>query len=85
MATIKDVLEHTKLLDDVRDSIKYKWLGELDKRVYRYPDDAHTELKYTLYLYEKYIVAMHDFFSGDMDAYVESARKFRLAYERECR
>ena len=78
--TIKEVIEKVNLPEDIPDSIKYRWVGELDKKVYEFPEDADTELKYPFDLYEKYLIALNDFFSGDLDAYVDSAREFEKAY-----
>lgn len=81
--TIKEVIEKVTLSGEIPDSIKYRWVGELDGKKYRYPEDADTELKYSFELYEKYLIAMNDFFSGDMDAYVDSAREFERVYAEE--
>lgn len=78
--TIKEVIEKVNLPEDIPDSIKYRWVGELDNKVYKFPDDADTELMYPFNLYEKYLIALSDFFSGDMYAYVKSAREFETAY-----
>ena len=81
--TIKEVISNVELPEDIPDSIKYRWLGELDKRTFKYPEDAEANLKYSFELYEKYLKAYNDFISGDMDAYVDSAREFRIAYMKE--
>ena len=78
--TLKEVIEKVNLPGEIPDSIKYRWVGELDKKKYKYPDDADTELKYSFNLYEKYLIAMNDFFTGDLKAYSESAREFAIAY-----
>lgn len=84
MATIREVLEKVSSLDTFSESIKCRWLGELDKRQYHYPEDADTELlSPNTAVYEKYLVAMSDFFSGDLEKYGESAREFYLEYGKE--
>ena len=80
MPTIKEVLNKVKLEGDISDSVKCRWLGQLDEKKYRYPDDADTELKYSFPLYEKYLRAMNDFFTGDMANYSASAILFEQAY-----
>lgn len=80
MPTIKEVLNRVKIPGTISDSIKVRWLGELDKIKYRYPEDADTELKYSFAIYEKYLIAMNDFFSGDMTAYEESATQFYITF-----
>ena len=80
---IRDVLEKVHLSGDIPLSIKCRWLGELDKKVYRYPDDADTELKYSFDLYKLYLIAMNDFYTGELEAYSASAILFEQAYEKE--
>lgn len=81
MPTIREVLSKVKTNGGIPDSIKVRWLGELDHRVYRLPDDADTELLIKDdKIYDIYIKAMNDFFTGDMMAYSESANEFRMAY-----
>ena len=81
--TIKEVISRVNLPGDIPDPIKYRWLGELDERTFKFPDDADAELKYSFELYDKYLKAYNDFISGDMDAYVDSAREFRITYAKE--
>lgn len=86
--TIKEVISRVNLPETINDSIMYRWLGELDKKTYKYPDDADTELAIKdADIYEKYLIAMIDFCSGDLKAYQKSAIEFQLAYEErlECR
>ena len=83
MPTIKEVLNRVKLPGEISDSIKVRWLGELDKKKYSYPDDADTELKYSFNLYKLYLIAMNDFFTGDLSDYAASAILFEKAYAEE--
>lgn len=83
MPRVSEVISKVELQGSIPDSIKYRWLGELDKRVYRYPDDADAELKYPFNIYKLYLIAMNDFFRFDMAAYNESAMEFRRAYAKE--
>ena len=80
--TLKEVIEKVTLSGDIPDSIKYRWVGELDGKKYRYPEDEDAEIKYPFEfeLYEKYLIALNDFFTGNMYAYVESAREFEKVY-----
>ena len=83
MPTIKEVLNRVKLPGEISDSIKVRWLGQLDNVKYRYPDDVDMELAFKPphdHIYDLYLRAMNDFFSYDMRAYEESANKFRKAY-----
>lgn len=85
--TINSLIEKMSLLhpDDIPTSIKYRWLSELDNKKYLYPEDGETELEIKSphdNIYELYIVAMSDFFSGDLEKYQESAQKFRIEYEK---
>lgn len=83
MATIKEIIENTKVSLEVPNSIKYRWLAELDTKQYRYPEDADTELATpNTKLYELYLIAMSDFWSGDLASYQESAREFLKEYGR---
>lgn len=81
--TIKEVIEKVNLPGDIPDSIKYRWVGELDGERFRFPEDADTELTYSFDLYEKYLIALNDFFTGNMYAYVDSAREFERVYAEE--
>lgn len=83
MPTVSEVISKVELQGTIPDSIKYRWLGELDKRVFRYPDDADAELKYPFNIYKLYLIAMDNFFRYDMAAYQESAMEFRRAYAKE--
>lgn len=86
MPTIKEVLNRVKLSGNIRESVKYRWLGHLDNKSYKYPDDADTELVFKTpdNLYDLYLKAMNDFFAGDMVNYSASAILFEQAYaERE--
>lgn len=80
MPTIKEVLNRVNL-PGISDSIKCRWLGELDGKRYEYPEDLDIELLYEYNIYEKYLRAMDDFFNGNMSAYERSAREFRTAFE----
>lgn len=81
--TIKEVMEKVTLSGEIPDSIKYRWVGELDGKKYRYPEDADTELKYSFNLYKLYLIAMNDFFTGDLSDYAASAILFEKAYAEE--
>ena len=81
--TIKEVIEKVTLSGEIPDSIKYRWVGELDGKKYRYPEDADVELKYSFNLYKLYLIAMNDFFTGDLEAYGASAIMFEQAYAKE--
>jgi hypothetical protein len=83
MSTVQTLIDSVNLPGETPDSIKYRWLSELNGVQYRYPDDADKELKYSDNLCEKYLIAMSDFFSGDMDDYIKSSREFKIAYARE--
>ena len=82
MPTIKEVLNRVKLSGNVSESTKYRWLGELDHKPYKYPEDADTELVYKTpnNIYDLYLYAMNDFFTGDMANYSASAILFEQAY-----
>jgi hypothetical protein len=83
MPTIKEVLNRVKLPGEISDSIKVRWLGELDKIKYRYPDDVDMELAFKPphdHIYDLYLRAMNDFFTGDMANYSASAIMFEQAY-----
>lgn len=85
--TINTIIEKVNLYhpDDIPASIKYRWLGEIDKKKYTYPSDGNTELSIKSpneNIYELYLVAMSDFFSGDLRKYEVSAREFQVEYEK---
>lgn len=81
--TIKEVIEKVTLPGEIPDSIKYRWVGELDGKKYRYPEDADAELKYSFELYKLYLIAINDFFTGDLSDYAASAILFEKAYAEE--
>ena len=81
--------------DTIPDSIKCRWLSELDGKImretmrvngfvpYKFPDDGEKELVVKApydNLYELYIVAMSDFWSGEMANYSQDAMLFEEAY-----
>ena len=81
--------------DSIPDSIKCRWLSELDGKIvretmhrndfvpYRFPDDGERELAVSEpydNIYELYIIAMSNFFSGEMENYSSSAVLFQQAY-----
>ena len=81
--------------DTVSDAIKCRWLSELDGKImretmhrddfvpYKFPEDSERELVVKApydNLYELYIIAMSDFFSGEMANYSASAMLFEQAY-----
>lgn len=83
MPTIKEVLNRVKLPGEISDSIKVRWLSQLDNIKYRYPEDAETELVFKTphdHIYDLYLRAMNDFFTGDMVNYSASAIMFEQAY-----
>ena len=85
--TINSIINKVSLYhpDDIPSSIKYRWLGELDKKKYSYPEDGERELSIKApheNIYELYLVAMSDFFKCDLRAYEISAQKFRIEYEK---
>ena len=87
MATINSIIKKVNSYhpDDIPESIKYRWLGELDKKKYSYPEDRETELSIKPphdNIYELYIVAISDFFSGNLKEYAESAQNFQIEYEK---
>ena len=83
MAKIKEVISKVNLSESIPDSIKYRWIGELEGKKFRCPDDADAELRYPFAVYEKYMIAMDDFFRFDMEAYRKSAEEFRRVYASE--
>ena len=81
--------------DTIDDAIKCRWLSELDGKImretmhdnsfrgYSFPEDADTCLKVqTPYdnIYELYLIAMSEFFSGELAAYSATATLFAQAY-----
>ena len=81
--------------DTVSDALKCRWLSELDGKIvcdtmkrqdfvpYRFPEDGEKELVVKEpydNLYELYLIAMSDFFSGEMANYSASAMLFEQAY-----
>ena len=81
--------------DAAPDSIKTRWLSELDGKImretmlrgdftpYKFPDDAEKTLVVKEpydNIYPLYIIAMSDFFSGEMENYSASATLFDTAY-----
>lgn len=98
MATINKVIEQTMKIhpDNFSDSIKSRWISELDGKImretmlrddfreYSYPEDADKELLVKPpydNIYELYIIAMSDFYSGEFESYGASAIMFEQAYE----
>ena len=95
--TINFVIEEAQRLhpDTIPDSIKVRWLGELDGKImretmhkndftpYKFPEDGEKELVVKApydNIYTLYIIAMSDFFSGEMANYSASAMLFEEAY-----
>lgn len=95
--TVNSAIEQALTLhpDTIPDSIKCRWLSELDGKItretmhrsdftpYKFPDDGDRELAVSApydNLYELYIIAMSDFFSGEMANYSSSAVLFQQAY-----
>ena len=81
--------------DTIPDSIKVRWLSELDGKImretmlrndftpYSHPEDSDRELVVEEpydNIYTLYIMAMSDFFSGEMENYGASAALFDTAY-----
>ena len=81
--------------DAISDSIKSRWISELDGKImketmhsddfkgYSYPEDGDKELivKHPYdNIYELYINAMSDFYSGEFESYTASAILFEQAY-----
>lgn len=81
--------------DSFPDSVKSRWISELDGKImaetmyredfkgYRYPEDADKELVVKApydNIYELYIIAMSDFYSGEFESYSASAIMFEQAY-----
>ena len=97
MSTVNSVIEQVSKLhpDVIPDSIKCRWLSELDGKImretmldnnfipYSFPEDGERELIVKApydNIYELYIIAMSDFFSGEMANYSASAVLFEQAY-----
>lgn len=97
MPTINQAIEQAMQLrpDAITDSIKCRWLSELDGKImretmhkdtfegYTFPKDGDKELLVKSpydNIYELYIIAMSDFFSGEMASYASSAALFEEAY-----
>ena len=95
--TINSVIEAVSKShpDTIPDSIKCRWLGELDGKImsetmhkegfvpYKFPEDGERELVVKApydNLYELYLIAMSDFFSGELANYNVSAVMFGEAY-----
>jgi len=95
--TVNGIIEHTFKLhpDTFSDSIKCRWLSELDGKImretmnqndfkaYRFPEDGEKELVVKApydNIYELYLIAMSDFFSGELGNYSASAALFEQAY-----
>ena len=81
--------------DSIDDAVKCRWLSELDGKImretmhndsfkgYSFPEDGDTELIVKQpydNIYELYISAMSEFFSGELGAYSASAILFEEAY-----
>ena len=81
--------------DAFSDNIKSRWISELDGKImyetmhnsnftpYEFPKDADKELIVKSpydNIYELYIIAMSNFFSGEMSAYSAAAILFEQAY-----
>ncbi len=95
--TINTAISEAQTLhpDSIPDSIKVRWLSELDGKImretmlcddftsYRFPEDGDKQLivkePYDN-IYTLYIIAMSDFFSGEMENYGASAALFDTAY-----
>lgn len=95
--TINAVIEEALKLhpDTIPDSIKARWLSELDGKIsretmhnndfapYKFPEDGDKELLVKEpydNIYTLYVMAMSDFFSGEMANYSASAILFEQAY-----
>lgn len=96
--TVNYVIQQAMQLhpDTIPDSVKCRWLSELDGKImretmhgkefspYEFPRDGERELLVKAphdNIYELYIMAMSDFFSGEMASYSQSAAMFGQAYE----
>lgn len=82
--------------DTFSDIQKGSWISELDGKIaletmhktdftpYRFPEDSEKELLVKApydNIYELYIIAMSDFYSGETASYSASATMFMRAYE----
>ena len=81
--------------DTIPDGVKARWISELDGKIlretigdnsfkgYSFPEDKDKELVLKApydNIYELYIIAMSDFFSGELASYSASAILFEQAY-----
>ncbi len=81
--------------DHIDDAVKCRWISELDGKImretmhkndfinYSFPEDADKELvvKHPYdNIYELYLIAMSNFFSGEIGSYSASAIMFEAAY-----
>lgn len=81
--------------DTIEDCVKCRWLSELDGKImretmhrqdfkgYSFPEDQDAELIVKSpfdNIYELYLIAMSDFFSGELASYSASAILFEEAY-----
>lgn len=81
--------------DSIDDATKCRWISELDGKImretmhqsgfegYKFPQDADKKLLVESpydNIYELYIIAMGDFFSGELASYNASAVLFEQAY-----
>ena len=97
LATVNSAIQEALQLhpDNITESIKCRWLSELDGKIsretmfredfvtYRFPEDGEKELLVKSpydNIYELYIIAMSDFFSGELSNYSSSAVLFEQAY-----
>lgn len=82
--------------DAFDDAVKASWISELDGKImretmqgektisYEFPNQADEELLVKApydNIYELYIIAMSDFYSGDFASYTASSAMFERAYE----
>ena len=97
MPTINEAIGRAMELrpDSITDSVKCRWLSELDGKImretmhldtfkgYSFPKDGDRELLVKRpydNIYELYIIAMSDFFSGELASYASSAVLFEEAF-----
>ncbi len=97
MATVNSVIARAMELhpDAISDSIKCRWISELDGKImretmhrddfpgYSFPEDGDKELLVKApydNIYELYIIALGDFYSGEFESYSSSAMLFEEAY-----
>jgi len=95
--TLNNAIEQAQRLhpDAIPDSVKCRWLSELDGKImretmhrndfkpYKFPEDGDKKLVVEEpydNIYELYLIAMSDFFSGEMANYSSSAILFQEAY-----